>query len=77
MKRSVLLIIAALVCVSACVLLDNSNDIDADVTNQSGTCGTGVNYTFAADTGALTIDGSGAMENYSNSNSRILRNHFF
>ena len=47
MKRSVLLIIAALVCASAYVLLDNSNDTSAELTDQEGVIeSTSVTYKF-------------------------------
>ena len=64
MRRSVLFIVAALVCVSAYVLLDDSDDVSAEAADDSGTCGTGVNYVFNGSTGALTISGSGSMKDY-------------
>ena len=66
MKRSVLLIITALVCASAYVLLDDSNDINAE-TPSAGECGTGVTYSFDTASGTLTISGSGAMADYTGS----------
>ena len=65
MRRSVLFIVAALVCVSAYVLLDDSDDVSAEAADDSGTCGTGVNYEFNGSTGVLTISGSGSMKDYS------------
>ena len=66
MKRSVLLIITALVCASAYVLLDDSNDINAE-TPSAGECGTGVTYSFDTASGTLTITGSGDIADYTES----------
>ncbi len=69
MKRSVLLIIAALVCASAYVLLDNSNDTSAELTDQEGVIGsTSVTYKFEASTKTLTFNGSGDMGNLAQNN---------
>lgn len=66
MKRSVLLIVVALVCASAYVLLDDSTDTDAIVVSYSGSCGDDVQFNFDMDTGTLTLSGSGTMNPYTN-----------
>ncbi len=65
MRRSVLFIVATLVCVSAYVLLDDSDYASAEAADDSGTCGSGVTYDFKGATGVLTISGSGSMNDYS------------
>lgn len=40
--------------------------------DKSGTCGDNLTWTLVESTGTLTISGSGAMKNYSNSNTSTL-----
>ena len=68
MKKTVLFIAAALVCVSAFVLFGGSEEAEAEVSDDSGSCGENVTYVFDSVTGTLTIRGSGAMKGYSSSN---------
>ena len=63
MKKFMLFTIAALVCVSAFVLLSDSENVDA-VSDASGSCGDDLTYTFEASTGTLTISGTGYMTSY-------------
>ncbi len=65
MKKSVLFVAAVLVCVSAYVMLDDSAEAETGtVSDDSGSCGTGVTYKFESSTGTLTISGSGTMDDY-------------
>ena len=63
MRKYILFALAALVCVSVCVLSDDSEG-DQTASPVSGSCGEDLTYTYDLKTGTLTVSGSGAMNDY-------------
>ena len=63
MKKYFLFALVALVCVSAYVISEDSEEVQA-TSDTSGSCGNDLTYTFDIRTGVLTISGSGAMQDY-------------
>ncbi len=65
MKKSILLVLVVLMCVSAFSLLNDSSAAETTIEDGSGTCGDDLKYKFEATTAALTISGTGQMTDYS------------
>ena len=64
-KRKLALLLAITMLISVLAV----SDFSACALDSSGSCGTNATYTFNSSTGLLTISGSGAMTDYSNSSS--------
>lgn len=60
-KKSISLIVAFIICISAYAVLTNAESSEADSSSYSGDCGDDAKYEFNPETGVLKITGSGDM----------------